>query len=251
MVIIDIIMSTRNPLSAGWIIPDTFPDITTGQLHVWKTRAGVHADDAILSADERLRLKRFRFAEQRQSFLSSHTLLRRLIGQYLNLHPAKIEFSYTAFNKPFLSPSQNDKQLEFNLSHSGEMILIGVTVGTAVGVDVEHTKPLPDLEQIAALNFSSGEQQDLLSLPEPQRVEAFYKCWTRKEALIKACGDGLTMSLDSFRVSLLPGGPARLIHSMDQRTWTLIDIAMESGYAAAAALPIANVDAQYYDAVGV
>jgi 4'-phosphopantetheinyl transferase len=208
-------------------------------------------DEKILTADERVRVDRFRFENDRKMFRLAHGLLRYLLGAYLYQDPRQIKFSYTDFGKPYLTPNSGQKQIEFNLSHSGNLLLIAVTQEVPVGVDVEQIRPLPDLDQVAARFFSSGEQLDLNTLSGSEKIAAFFHCWTRKEAVIKACGEGLSMSLDSFQVSLLPGEPASFVLSPDQRSWLLLDLETAPGYAAAVAAPSANLHVSFYSADGI
>jgi 4'-phosphopantetheinyl transferase len=233
-----------------WQVPGNFPELDHGQLHVW---SGIYneADQysgRTLARDEQERSEKFRFANDRGMFLYSHSLLRRLLARYACLLPEEIEFGYTKFGKPYLQQRPGSERIDFNLSHSGKVVLIGVTKNLPVGVDVEKIKPLADMSQIAARYFSDSEQSDLSTLSGAARTAAFYHCWTRKEAVIKASGEGLSMPLDTFRVSLLPGEPARLIKSADDRKWMLQDLSPADGYAAAAAAPVESIEISCYSA---
>jgi 4'-phosphopantetheinyl transferase len=240
----------QSPMENMWQTPVEKPEINRGELHLWRgiLSKGAQTGKEVLSPDELDRMDRFRFKNDRDMFLHSHSLLRRLLANYLNQMPEKIKFSYTHYGKPFLEPKRGEKRIEFNLSHAGDIILIGVTFDIPIGVDVEKIKPLPEIDQIAAQFFSSGEQRDLSLLSGSSKLFAYYDCWTRKEAVIKASGEGLSMPLDSFRVSLLPGEPARLIESLDHRQWTLLDLNPQDGYAAAAATPFENLQVSYFSA---
>ena len=235
-----------------WHVPGKFPNLDHGQLHVWR---GIYVPsdqhgDSNLSQDEQARSERFRFASDRGMFRYSHSLLRRLLAGYVDLLPGEIEFGYTKFGKPFLNNKHGKESIEFNLSHSGDVVLIGITRNIPLGVDVEKIKPLPDLNKIAARFFSDSEQSDLSTLSGSAKIAAFYHCWTRKEAVIKATGEGLSMPLDSFRVSFLPGEPARLIKSADQRSWLLKDVESAQGYAAAVAAPVDRLQVIQFSAEG-
>jgi 4'-phosphopantetheinyl transferase len=124
-------------------------------------------------------------------------------------------------------------RLRFNLSHSGGQALYALALDCEVGVDLEQIRPMPDCDSIAARFFSAAEVRDLLSVPPDQRVEAFFACWTRKEAYVKAVGDGLCLPLDSFRVSMLPSEPPQLDATGDSHEWSLFDVSPGQGYAAA------------------
>jgi 4'-phosphopantetheinyl transferase len=235
-----------------WHKKPEVPAIKTDELHVWKAALsdGIPINEEILAADERVRLRRFHFERDRKMFLLARGLLRWLIGGYVDITPKEVEFSYTEYGKPFLTATEGKTDLEFNLSHSGEIVLVAVTRSTPVGVDVEQIRPISDMDQIAARFFSASERQDLDSLSGSERVDAFYRCWTRKESVIKAYGEGLSMPLDSFRVSLLPGEPARLLRSLDRRHWWLLDLQPEQGYAAAVAASAAKQEVHYFSALG-
>jgi 4'-phosphopantetheinyl transferase len=237
-------------MTFDWLIPSDIPDLKAGELHLWKVylSGNIPVDEETLSEDERVRRRRFRFGEDRQRFGLARILLRRLLGGYLNRIPEQIKFDYTEYGKPTLSFVVGQERMEFNVSHSGDVILLAFTRGVPVGVDVEQIKTLPDLELIAKRFFSSAEQQDLDLLSGLDKVAAFFRCWTRKESVIKACGEGLSMPLDSFQVSLLPGEPAHLLRSPDQNFWMLLDLAPEPGYAAAVAAPVKSLRVRYFSA---
>lgn len=240
----------NNSMQNRWQVPGKIPVLHHAQIHVWRGvfNEGDPANEKILSNEEQERSRRFRFDHDRGIFLYSHSLLRSLLAGYAGLRPGEIEFGYTKFGKPYLHQRTGPDQIEFNLSHSGVVVLIGVTRNIPLGVDVEKIKPLADMDQIAARFFSDFEQSDLSTLSGSARTAAFYHCWTRKEALIKASGEGLSMPLDTFQVSLLPGEPARLVKSADSRKWSLQDISPADGYAAAAAAAVESIEVSFYSA---
>ncbi len=124
--------------------------------------------------------------------------------------PELIRFHYGPRGKPFLeSPAAGG--LQFNLSNSDELALVGFVLGPEIGVDVEYLKPMPDCEQISERFFSESERKVLRGIPFPVKEEAFFNCWTRKEAYLKAVGEGLAAPLDSFDVTLAPGEPPRML----------------------------------------
>ena len=205
---------------------------------IWLTAsdAAVAYYHSILSLDERHRAERFRFGNLRRSYILSRGGLRILLAHYLGCAPTGIEFIAGPKGKPAL---RDPSSIRFNISHSGEMALYALTVGCELGVDVEQLRTLDDLESIAMRFFSPGEASELLSLNPEDRGTAFFRCWTRKEAYVKAIGDGLTIPLDCFQVTLLPGVPARFIQlAGDQgiaREWTLDHLDPEPGYVGALA----------------
>ncbi len=162
---------------------------------------------SLLSADERERAQRFAFDVHRHRFVVGRGVLRLLLGKYLNMPPQEVVLAYGEQDKPFLSHSE----LEFNVSHSEDVALLAFAWGRAVGVDVEAIRPLSDADSVARISFSKKEYGEYTAVPDAQKPQAFYNCWTRKEAFIKAVGSGLSYPLDSFDVSFLPGEPAQLL----------------------------------------
>ena len=216
-------------------------ELTGRAVHVWPVStyapdAVVERFRALLAPDEADRADRFRFPHLRQSFMLARGALRVLLGRYLNTAPGDIEFVYGSKGKPAL-PVGN--RLQFNASHSGDLALFAFTLDCEIGVDVEPIRPMLDIENVAKRFFCAEEAEELMSLPAGQREHGFFLCWTRKEAYIKATGDGLSTPLDAFRVTLRPGVPANLVHLQRDRmaaeAWTLQDLTSAPGYAAALA----------------
>ena len=210
-------------------------------VHVWPV--SLYGEDSVverfqgfLAGDEMDRAERFRFAHLRRSFILARGVLRILLGRYLNAAPGDIEFSYGSKGKPAL---RTDHRLRFNASHSGDVALFAFTMDCEIGVDVEAIRPMPDIEHVAKRFFCAEETEELMALPPDQREQGFFLCWTRKEAYIKATGDGLSTPLDAFRVTLLPGAAAGMIHLerdlIAAQAWTLHDLSPAPGYAAALA----------------
>jgi 4'-phosphopantetheinyl transferase len=163
------------------------------------------------------------------------------LGYYLNVAPGLIRFSYGIHNKPALADGPGRGKLFFNLSHSHGMALYAFTNEREIGVDIEYIRDIPDMEQIVEHFFSARELTVFRALSESRKRESFFNCWTRKEALIKATGEGLSYPLDGFVVSMVPDEPARLI-SINGNTgvaarWSIRDIKPAAGYAAALAVP--------------
>jgi 4'-phosphopantetheinyl transferase len=198
-----------------------------------------------LSADEAERAARFHFARDRDAFTAARAFLRAVLARYLKAEPARLRFAYGPRGKPALADDDaagaEGNALRFNLAHSHDLALLAVTRGREVGVDLEHVRPDFASDDIAERFFSPGEAAALRAVPEGRpRVEAFYRCWTRKEAFIKATGEGLSFPLSAFTVSLAPGEPAALLScDKDARVperWTLVDVEPGAGYIAAAAV---------------
>jgi 4'-phosphopantetheinyl transferase len=170
-----------------------------------ETIAGLYAT---LSPDERERSARFRFARDRQRFIAARGALRALLGRYLGTRPGEIRFAYNAFGKPALTPEFGG-QLQFNLSHSGDLALIASTTDAEVGVDLECIRPDADYGEIARSVFSAAEVEQLNSVPSHLYSLAFLSCWTRKEASLKARGEGLAgLDLDGTTTDALTFQPA-------------------------------------------
>lgn len=186
--------------------------------------------ERFLAPEERDRADRFRTAALRKAFIVSRGTLRAILGRCLDLAPADVSLEYGERGKPRVA---GGGALRFNLSHSGGRALYALSLDREMGVDLEQVCPMADCESIARRFFNGGEIRDLLSLPPGQREKAFFTCWTRKEAYIKACGEGLGIALDGFRVSLLPSEPPLLETPADSRTWSLFDTSPEPGYAGA------------------
>ena len=213
-------------------------DIPGREVHVWPVL--IAASDVIaarfqrlLAPDEKARASRFRFDQQQRSFILSRGALRVLMGRYLGIAPADIRFNYGAKGKPYI---EEPACIKFNVSHSGVFALFAFTIGCEIGIDVEQVRPLKDMLQIAHRFFCPEEATELVSLPAGERERAFFLCWTRKEAYIKASGDGLSAPLDGCRVTLRPSEPARFLHvshDTTSRLWSLHNIAPAPQYAAA------------------
>ena len=193
----------------------------------------------MLTVDERQRAERYIFERDRTHFVVARGLLRVLLGRYLRQEPQYLRFTYGPHGKPALATDTGGGALGFNVSHSHGLALYAVTRGREVGVDVERIRPEVAQEKIAERFFSPREVTVLRALPTPLQAAAFFACWTRKEAYIKAKGEGLALPLDQFDVSLAPGEPAALSHTawdpQEAACWALQDLAPAPGYRAAVA----------------
>lgn len=194
----------------------------------------------ILSPDERERADRFRFAKDRLHFTLSRAALRTILGLYLESSPKSVRFAHNSFGKPLLVGEAASGPLHFNASNSHELALYAFSAEQEVGVDVEYIRPEFASEEIAGRFFSRRETAALLGLAPELRARAFFDCWTRKEAYIKARGMGLSLPLDCFDVSLAPGEPAALLATRgtepEAALWSLREIELENDYVAAIAV---------------
>jgi 4'-phosphopantetheinyl transferase len=221
-----------NPESSlvAWSDPPPTLMLAANEVHVW--RASLNCEPSVfsrlessLSPDERARADHFVYNVDRSRFVMARGILRELLGRYLERPANTINFSYGSYGKPEISQPQSPRPIRFNLSHSHGLALFAVALNRTVGIDLEMIRKESAGEDIAARHFSSREIEELGGLPVDQRVEGFFLCWTRKEAYLKATGDGLRISLDSFDVSLSPGRPATLA-TKDGTRWSLESFAL-------------------------
>jgi 4'-phosphopantetheinyl transferase len=208
---------------SGGFPPCRFADLASGlalapgEIHVWSVRLDPPAERVerlgrCLSQDERERANRFRFEKHRRQYVVGRGALRTLLAAYAGTRPELVKFSYGPRGKPFLAtPGASGDDLQFNLSNSDELALVGFVRGREIGVDVEYLRRMPDCEQISERFFSESERAVLRSIPFPAKEEAFFNCWTRKEAYLKAVGEGLAAPLDSFDVTLALDEPPRML----------------------------------------
>jgi 4'-phosphopantetheinyl transferase len=225
--------------NGSYVLPDD-------EAHVWRADSDIADSDLvrfqqILSPGERERADRFHFEVDRRRAVIGRGYLRLLLGQIQGLPAHKLAFEYDEFGKPGLA-SNHGLAPQFNVSHSGGVILIAITMGRPVGVDIEKVRNDLDVDNIAARFFSDQERKILASLADTARHKAFFACWTRKEAYLKARGVGLSLPLDQFDVSLLPDEEPRLLTTRhdpaDAARWKLWELNLSGDYAAALAAPI-------------
>lgn len=195
---------------------------------------------AALSTDEKERSQRLHFHEHRNYYIAGRGILRCLIAYYTGMAPEQVCFDYTSNGKPFLMNPTGGNQLNFNLSHSGQLVVYVFTLNRRVGVDIEQLRFISEIEQIAVSNFSREEYLELLEVVESAQLKAFFNCWTRKEAFIKAIGDGISFPLDQFTVSLKPGEPAQILNvhgsKKEAASWSMFELPLVDDYAAALAV---------------
>lgn len=223
----------------GWrpaIVP---PPLARDEIHVWRLSLDVpgrRIDELrrILDDDERARGARFHFERDRCRFVVARAVLRLLLARYLNCVPETLRFLYGKTGKPSLAPSAAGVDLRFNLSHSEGLALYAISRGREVGIDIEYLRADVAIDEIAARFFSSRERVALEALAPVRRREAFFACWTRKEAYVKARGDGLSLALDAFDVSVGPDeSPALLAVRGDPDEvyrWSFAHLAPAAGY---------------------
>lgn len=208
-----------------------------GEVHIWTAAVDrlVHRQSTFrqtLSPDEQARADRFVSDEVRTRFVVARGILRDILSRYLVQPPVDLQFVYGRRGKPMLPGTD----LRFNLSHSENVVLLGITWGCEIGVDVERIHPIPQMETMARDHFSSYERQMLFSLPSDQRETAFFACWTRKEAYIKAVGDGFALPLTGFDVTLDASPRLLRADGDDPARWSLYAIEPMPSYIGAVCL---------------
>jgi 4'-phosphopantetheinyl transferase len=181
------------------------PQLHTDDVHAWAVPLDVSQqayDDLFgtLAPDERKRAIDFRFDEPRRRYVIARGALRRLLGAYLQVHPTEVGLRTNGNQKPHLAVKHATADLHFNVSHSGDLAVIGLALGCEVGIDVEKLRDVGHLEQIARRFFHRSETSAVLSAPEPTRNLAFLRCWTGKESILKALGTGIVGNLADFQV---------------------------------------------------
>lgn len=217
-----------------WERATTGPALASDEIHLWRIdlkafRPNICEFQQVLSEGEANRAARFIRSEDRDRYVIARAAMRRLLSSYLQISASEIRFESNAFGKPSVSKSMNTEQLSFNLSHSGDLCLLGVRRGGEIGVDIERIRDDVKTEELARRFFSPQEISELDGLPEAARTLGFFLCWTRKEAYIKAHGSGLQHPLDQFAVTLTPGSTPEL-RSVDQDRWLMLSIDPEEGY---------------------
>lgn len=229
------------------ITPDSWPEppdvlsLSNAEVHVWRVSLDQPAGvvELLLSTlveDERVRAARFHFEKDRVRFVVARAALRAILARYLSAPPGQLQFHYNPYGKPSLAADAGSG-LDFNVSHSHSLALLAFARGSALGVDVERLRADAAERQIAERFFSAHEVSALCGLPSAQQPRAFFDCWTRKEAYVKARGEGLSFPLAEFDVSLRPDEPAALLRvrgdAQEAGRWTLRALDVAPDYAAA------------------
>jgi 4'-phosphopantetheinyl transferase len=238
MKILEMLSSSFNP-------PPLDLELTDDEIHIWcavldSPPYRIRRFVQLLSIDERTRAQLFHFERDRKRFIVGRGMLRMILGFYLNFEPSQLKFCYGKNGKPALADTFGKGRICFNLSKSDGVALFAFTGDREIGVDIEKIRDIPEMEQIAENFFSVRENEVFRALPRSEKQEAFFSCWTRKEALVKAIGDGLSCPLDTFDVSLVPGDPAMLLRiegdSEAASRWSIQELEPAFGFAAAFAV---------------
>jgi 4'-phosphopantetheinyl transferase len=215
-----------------------------GEIQVWLAGLDRHPSElatlaATLSPDERTRASRFRFERHRSHFICARGVLRAILSASLGVPPGSLVFEYGPRGKPFLANQSGPDGLQFNLSHSGGMALVALTRGVPVGVDIECEKREMEVDSIASRYFAQAEAAALTRLDQAARVRLFFRIWARKEAFIKALGQGMGIDLHSFEVPLNGEGVVRQYGAVDASypAWYVRDLPPIEGFASAVVSP--------------
>jgi len=211
--------------------------LSPDEVHVWIADLDSYLPDnfeRLLSIDEVQRAHRFHFAKHRNHFVIARGLLRKLLAAYLACNPVELKFEYAAKGKPSVAAAH---AIKFNLAHSHGQAAYAFSRNRELGIDIELMRQDFGGEDIARRFFSTHEVQCLETVAKDLAGQAFFNCWTRKEAYIKAIGEGLSMPLEAFDVSLAPGEPAALLQNrLNEREverWSMQSLTAPDGYAAA------------------
>jgi 4'-phosphopantetheinyl transferase len=221
------------------IASEAIRQLPDGNVHVWTawvSEAPAELDqlDSLLSPAEKSARDRLARPVDRRRYVVAHGLLRQLLGRYLARDPAALEFTAGEFGKPELATTTHAAPVSFNLAHSGDAVVLAFAAGGRVGADVEAVRPELKVMELAASHFSPAEIAALAGLSETERTEAFFRCWTRKEAYLKARGEGLNFPLRNFTVSVAPGDSRGLLWVADDPgapgRWAMYDLTPAVGY---------------------
>jgi len=239
-----------------WQPPPRDLSLAEQEIHMWRVPLDVPADAVaglleILSVEERARMQGYKFERDARHFGVSRARLRVILGGYTGMPPRDVHIDYLEHGKPALRLSSCPPPICFNASHSGGLSVVAVALGREVGVDIEKIRPFPEAESIAERFFTPGERDALRHLSVEDKEPGFFRCWTRKEAYIKARGSGLTFELNRFEVTVDGGLPPRLCHvdgRMDEaQRWWMADVQPGPGYVGAVVADGASARLQLWD----
>lgn len=228
-----------------WRPSPRYPVLDSGEVHVWRVclnqpSSTVQVLSDSLTPNEKQRAAKYYFQKDREHFAVARGALREILSRYVSILPDRIRFSCNDYGKPLLTGPTGDHLLRFNVSHSNGVALYALTRGRDIGVDVEFMRQEFASLGIAELFFSPLEVSMLRALPPNLQTPAFFNCWTRKEAYVKARGEGLSHPLHRFAVSLVPGEPASLLSTDDDpleaSRWSLTELCVGPNYVAAIAV---------------
>jgi 4'-phosphopantetheinyl transferase len=229
----------------------SWPDVNintrlgAGEVHVWCVQLNISDKHLLyfqrsLAPDESRRASRFHFERDRKRYIAKHGLLREILGNYLSIHPAEVQFAYNPHGKPFLLNDLQAQNLNFNISSSGDLALFVFLRGRQVGVDIEKIRQNIEFEELVERFFSENERKAFQLVKPKSKLQTFFCIWARKEAYIKAQGQGLSVPISRFDVFIDPHNKAEIFvadrEAMEKDCWSLRDLDPALGYAAALAV---------------
>src|SRR5262245_9653237 len=238
-----------------WIHSSDVIELGSDEVHIWRASLDQNAKiitnlAALLSQSEYQRAVKYHRSVDSDRFIVGRGILRKIISAYLGLSPGKLQVSYNEYGKLAISDDQNDRDLNFNLSHSGELARYAVTRERVVGIDIEYIRKNFATLEIAEHFFSMDELAALKSLPVDLRTTGFFTCWSRKEAFIKAKGMGVSYPLGRFTVSLAPDEPPALLKVDDDEReagqWKMYELRPGAGYVATMLVTEPQISLKYY-----
>ena len=220
--------------------------MTTAEIQLWSIDINSASHDveellSLLSDDELERAKKFRFQKHLHRWIVGRAMLRTILSAMTQRSPESVAFEYNEHAKPYLPYSSGHERIHFNLTHSSDLALIAVTSAGPVGIDVERIKPLSNIDAVVSRFFSPAERDEFAGVTgDVDRLKAFYACWTRKEAYLKALGCGISKPTDTFDVTFLSNSEPEIIaidgDNDTARDWLLFDLKVTPGYVGALAI---------------
>ncbi len=225
--------------------------INAKEIHLWKTnleQSSINIEESfdILNEEEKIKAKKFRFEKHQKRFAFTRSNLKRILSCYLSISPQEINFQYNAYGKPQLLDNINTIDLQFNISHSEEIAIYGITCHNLIGVDVEYIRPMPEAENLAKRFFSRKEFEQISRLSSPEKTREFFRFWTAKEAYLKAIGKGISGGLE--KVELSTHEPRVFINLPESNTitYSLFYLTPDDNYLAAIAFEDNQQTHQYW-----
>ncbi|HOD35365.1 MAG TPA: 4'-phosphopantetheinyl transferase superfamily protein [Syntrophales bacterium] len=261
---VEIICGALNPVSetterslppGAWNVPPTRLRLGEQDVHIWRATLDLPGRSVrelaeTLSIDESMKAERFRFERDRNRFIAARGILRLILGGYLGIKPSTLQFYYEKNGKPRLKNAFSNTDIRFNLSHSEGLALYVFTCGHEVGVDIEYIREMPEMDLIAEQAFSERDRAPWGALPESEKRERFFNLWVRKEALLKATGDGLSYPPDAFDVSADPGKTLAFSGTSgttnESSRWTIGEVSPAEGFAGSFVVEGSNREVQYW-----
>ena len=236
---------------------EEIPGLIPGKIDVWlfdidRTPSEIDEFKAILSSEERTRAKRFKFLNDHHRYLVQHGMLRVLLSGYMKKEPQQVEIRTSLNGKPYVT-SQDRGAIHFSASRSDEFVMLAFSCIDSIGIDIEKIRNIPDILEIVERHFTHNEKKEILSCSEASRLELFYKLWTRKEAVLKAQGEGLLKALESVDVATnkIANGPWKVQvagDSLAEEFW-LTDVVGPGGYSTALAVSSTNLHGKFFVSV--